>query len=890
MTSIGELVRRVWRLVRRDRYTAELEEEMRLHLDLREARLREGGATADEARAGARRRFGSTVAIEEQSRDEWGFGWVSDAMSDFRFAARRLRLRPGFSAATIIVAALGIGATTAVFSAVDAALIRPLPFVNPSQLVVLPDVLLPSDIGEPPRQTAVHFVDTHDIAAQHDIFTQVGAFAAGGLNLADAAHPRRVNVGVVTSGFFELLGIRISTGRSFGDAESHPNGPQSAILSDKLWRTQFGSIDVIGKSIELSGKQYTVVGIAPAGFEFPNESDLWIPMTVPVTFDTFAPFRGFLNSTVVARLVPGVTPAAAASHVLAMWDRGLAPGVSDRTTSVREWLTSAHNDGGVVPLRQQLVGTRGRALLILMGVTTLLLLIACSNIASMLVSDAVSRRREIALREVLGASRGRITRQLLAESLLLALAGAAAGVALSPSALHVLDSMMPPNLAGLAPPRLDLRVLTFAVGLAVMTGLVFGLWPAHSSAHADAIDTIKSGGLGTTASRLGVARRGLIVAEMTLTVMLLVASGLMLRSLSRLLGQNDGMRTDHVGTLELSFRTGEPSPERLAAVHGMLDRLNRDPSIVSAGVVNDLPLRARGGMSVTLDVDGLPAPTSVDQMRFARQLMASGGYFKTLGIPVLRGRTFTAHDDSLAPKVAIINATMAQRWWRNGDAIGHTFHMGPAEYTIVGVIADVREATLADSVIPQMYFSIEAGTPQNIALVARSQLPPNQLLARMTAAVRAVDPRQAVYNVRMMDDVVSHSVAPRSTNTLLIAIFGAIALLLSAFGVYGVVSYSAARRTREFGIRAALGATAANIVTLVGREMIGVLIAGVALGLGGAWALSRVLASLLYEVHVHDLRTFLLAPVPLVLLAIVATLVPSVRATRVSPMEVMRTE
>ncbi len=890
MTSIGELVRRVWRLVRRDRYTAELEEEMRLHLELREARLREHGATEEDARAGARRRFGRTVAIEERSRDEWGFSWIADAAADFRFAARRLRLRPGFSAATIIVAALGIGATTAVFSAVDAALIRPLPFADPSRLVVLPDVTMPYDFGEPPTHSAIHWVDMHDIAAQHDVFTQVGAYAAGGLNLADQAHPRRVNVGVVTSGFFEMLGARVRFGHTFGDAESHPKGAQSAILSDKLWRTQFGSADVIGKSIELSGKRYSIVGIANPGFDFPDESDLWIPMTVPVTFDTFAPFRGFLNSIVVARMAPRVTSATAAARVIALWERGLGPGVNDPRTSARERLAAVHKQGGAVPLQQELVGTRGRALLILMGVTTLLLLIACTNVASMLLSDAVSRRREIALREVLGASRARIARQLLAESLLLAFAGAAAGIAMSPAALHVLDAMMPADLAGVAPPQIDVRVLIFAVGLALLTGLVFGLWPAVSSARADAVETIKSGGLGTTADRLGVARRALIASEMALTVMLLVGSGLMLRSLSRLLGQNNGMRTDRVGTLELSFRTDEPWQERLAAVRRMLDRLDRDPSIASAGVVNDLPLRAHGGMTLQVDIDGLPAPTSMDDIRFARQLMATGGYFKALGIPLLRGRTFTADDDSLAPKVAVINATMARKWWPNSDAIGHTFRSAGGQYTIVGVIADVREATLDDSVIPQMYFSIEAGTPQNIALVARSNLPSEQLLARMTAAVRAVDPRQAVYNVRMMDDVVSHSVAPRSTNTTLITIFGAIALLLSAFGIYGVVSYSAARRTREFGIRAALGATSANIVALVGREMIAVLIVGVALGLGGAWALSRVLASLLYEVNVHDLRTFMLAPVPLVLLAIVATLVPSLRATRVSPMEVMRTE
>src|SRR6185437_8078472 len=885
------LARRIRYLLFRSRYTAELEEEMRFHLAQREARFVERGAAPLEAYYATRRRFGNAGTLQQRSRDMWGLHWAENAMADVRFAARRLRARPGFAVATILVAALGIGATTAVFSAIDAAFFRPLPFFEPDRLVTLTDVNIPMRESDDAPRRGPHYVDIPDARRMTDLFSGVAAYAAGGLNLSDASSARRVRVGVVTSNFFSLLGAAPQAGRVFDDDEGRPNGARAAVLSDALWRDKFGGADMIGKSIELNRNRYTVVGIMRPGFNFPNESDLWVPLTVPVTMETFAPFNGWLPSSTLARLAGDVSPGRAGAMLLQRWQQLAGPDGPPGTTYFATEMKQLRAGGTLLPLKTQLVGDTRTSFAILMGAALLLLLIACSNVANLLISDAVSRRREIALREVLGASRHRIVRQLLAESLVLAFTGAVLGLLLAPAALSVLRAMMPRNLAGVAPVELDLRVLTFAAELAIVTGLIFGLWPALGSSRADATDTIKSGGgVGATAGGIGGPRRVLITAELALTVMLLVGSGLMLRSLDRLLSEQMGMNPEHVGTLELTI-AGRRSAAEVAEVNAVLERLGADPGISAAGAVNNLPLRGVSGIGISIKVDGAPEPTSMDDMKYSSYLMATAGYFKALAIPLLRGRVFTASDDSLAPKVAVINMAMATTFWPNTDPIGKTFHMmGPDPITVVGLVADVHERSLEKSGGPQMYFPIGQQTPSNLAIVARSTLPPSVLLARLRDAVRAIDPTQAVYDARMMDDVIATSVAPRRTNTVLIAIFGALALALAAFGVYAVVSYGVTRRAREFGIRAALGATGRDIAALVAGEMASVVVVGLVLGMLGAWGLSRVLASLLYGVGTHDLATFVAAPIVLVLPAMIAALVPARRAMRVDPTEVMRAE
>ncbi|HVX39195.1 MAG TPA: ABC transporter permease [Gemmatimonadaceae bacterium] len=891
MSWLLALGRRVRYLVLRDRLTAELEEEMRAHVDMRVERLREAGASDGDARREARRRFGNRTALTERSRDAWGAGWIEQATADVRFAVRRLRRRPGFSVAAITVAALGIGASTAVFSAVDAALIRPLPFARPEQLVQLTDVSIPFAPDEDVPRPGPHFLDLDDAAAMHELFTSVAAYAAGGLNLVDANRPMRVSVGVVTPNLFATLGVRAQAGRVFASEEGRPNGAPVAVLSDAFWRTQFGGANVIGRSIDLSGTWYRVVGVMEPGFNFPHESDLWIPLTNPLTFAMFTPFHGSVPSSVVARLAAGVTPAEASARLTDQWVRLGGPhGPGDY---FGDELRALRSTGAVIPLRRVLVGQNRRALLILLAATMLLLLVATLNVANLLLSDGASRRREIALREVLGATRGRLVRQLLVESVLLAACGAAIGLALAPVLLDVLRAMMPPNLAGIAPAELDHRVLAFAAVLAVVTGVLFGSWPAIAAAREDPQESLKAGGsLGATRGRLGVARRTLVTIEVALSVMLLVGSGLMLRSLHRLMSQTLDMNPDRVGTVEVTFRSDLPWQARSERLHAILDRVTATPGVQSAGAINDLPLGHVQGISLSISIDGAPRATNVHDMKYTRYLMASRGYFDALGIPMLRGHGFDASVSFNSPKVAVINESMARTYWPNIDPIGRTFHLvvdQPA-VTVIGVVGDVHDRSLADTVAPQMYLPIEQQPPDHAAIVARGALLPSVLLSRLVDAVHAADPAQAVYNVRTMDDVVSASVAPRRTNTVLIAIFAAVALALSAFGLYAVVSYSVTQRSREFGIRAALGATGAQLARLVGREMMVVVALGAALGLAGAWAAARVMESLLFGISAHDVATFAAVPLVLLVPTVLATLIPARRAMRANPMDVIRTD
>ena len=887
---LGSLLRRLRYFIRRDQLSAELAEEMRLHMELREEAMRRAGADPSRARIDARRRFGNQVDLHQRSRDMWGLGELDRFRQDLRYAVRRLAQRPAFSIAVISVLALGVGATTAMFSAVDAAMLRPLPFHEPDELLTVHGVEIPfgEEEGEPKSM-----IDIVDLAGMRDVLSHVAAYASGGLNLADSERPQRLNVGVVTADFFTTLGIAPTRGRTFTADEGKPSGPPVAILSHGLWTRHFGQEQVLGRRIQLGARSYEIIGVMPPRFSFPTESDVWIPLSLPTTRATFEPFRGWLPSSVIGRVAPGVSIEAVEQRLRARWQqlRTANPPVPGRRNNLDELMDALPTRGASAPLQQQLVGDRRSALLVLLGATALLLLIACANVTNLLLSHATIRRREMAVREVLGATRGRLVRQLLTESLVLSVAGTALGVALAPIALATMTAIMPAALAGVAPAAIDLRVLGFATALALLTGIGFGLWPALGGTREAPMDTIKSGGgVGATVSGGQRARRALVAAEIALTFILLVGAGLMLRSFERIMNLDAGLDEAGVGTLELSFVRGTPSAARLERIGAMLARMSASPGIEAAGAVNDLPLRGGSGLSIGVDVEGAPPG---EETRFARWLIASSDYFRTLGIPILRGRGFATTDDSLAPRVAVISATMAKHFWPDVDPLGRTFRSGAPDdppVTVIGIAADVREASLEREADSQMYFSLYAQTPDRVALVARSVLPPATLLARMVDAVRAVDPAQAVYNVRMMDEVVGTSMAPRRTNTVLISAFAGLALLLASLGVYAVISYGVAQRSRELGIRAALGATAGDIMALVSREMLWVIAVGLFAGVAGAWALARVMTSLVYGIDVHDLTTFTTVPIVLAFAAILATLGPAWKARRVDLVEVLRAE
>jgi putative ABC transport system permease protein len=885
-----ELLRRLWYFIRRERYASDLEDEMRLHMEMRADAMQKSGLTGRDAELAARKRFGNVTNMTETSRDNWGFGSLDRLLQDLRFAARRLRQRPGLAVPVILVLALGIGATTAVFSALDAAMLRSLPFTRAHELVALNDVQVPFYLESTDRSRA-RTLDIHDAAAMTEMFSKVAAFASGGVNLDDAERPQRITVGVVTPSFFETIGARALVGRTFTAEEGKADAPPTVILSHGLWRRQYGGANVLGRTITLNGRAYPVVGIMPEGFSFPSSSDLWIPMSVPTTSATFELFRGFLTSTVLARLQPGVSVEQASARVLAAWERAVAPATGEARDNLNDWVNGVRQAGAALPLRRELLGSNDRAIVVLFGATALLMLIACANVANLLLSDAAARRREIAVRGVLGATRRRIVRQLLAESLVLSLAGGVLGVLIAPAGLKVLRAMLPAALAGVAPAQLDLRVLTFAALVAIATSMLFGLWPALGATRDDAAEAIKSGGgHGATAGGMGRVRRALVAAEVALTVMLLVGAGLMLRSLDRLMSEETGMNPEQVATLETSFPRGVAQHDKARIVDGVLNALGRQQGIVAAGAVNDLPLRGGGGISITVEVPGAPA-LKPGQYRMARNLTATGGYFDALDIKLLRGRTFAANEPE-GVNVAVVSKAMSDAYWPGVDPVGRyfTYRGDTTKWTVIGVVADVRERALQYDPTPQMYRSMNGGIPPNVALVVRGSHPPAALLSRLQEAMRAVAPSQAVYNVRTMEQVVRSSVTPRRTNTILITLFGALALMMSVLGVYAVVAYGVAQRTREFGIRAALGATASNLVALVSREMATVVVLGIVAGLAGAWALGRVIASLLYEVDARDPATLMAVPLLLIVPAIVATLIPALRAVRVSPTQVMRAD
>jgi putative ABC transport system permease protein len=886
---------------------ADVDDELRDHLARMEADLRAHGVPEAEIAAAVRHQFGDIDAVRTDLERRDGrrlrlrtrIAAAGNLGQDVAYALRRLKQRPGFTAAVVVVLALGVGATTAMFSAVDAAMLRPLPFAAPRQLLLVNQMDVPFDPG--PGQSypsPFHILNYNDLAAMRGTFSSVAAYAAGGLNLSDPGRPLRIQVGVVTASFFPTLGVRAREGRTFLPAEGKPGAPASAVLSYGLWVGHYGGRPMIDSMIVFNGKRYTVVGIMPRGFGFPNQSDAWIPMTNPTTFETFAAFRGYMPSYTLARLADGVTPDEAIERLHALWTRAASTAAAADTSS-RSWFKERFSElgqsGFAVPLQRSLVGSTRTALLVLLGATALLLLIACVNVTNLLLSEAAVRRREIAVRAVLGATSGRLIRQLLTESVLLALAGTGLGVLVAPVVLRLVSRMLPAPLAGLAPAEIDVRVLAFAAALALITGIGFGLWPALGSARADLGETIKgAAGRGATGAGSGRVRRGLVAAEFALAIMLLIGTGLTLRSFARLMAVDSGMHPARVGTLEMSFGADAGNrTQMLAILDRIVGRLQSAPGIEAAGVVNDLPLRGGGGIGLTFHAEGTPEWKPGSPIVFARYLIASGGYFKAMGIPLVRGRTFRASDDSLAPRVAVIDQVMADSVWPGQDPVGRRFTFGIDTLhpvTVVGVVAGVHDRSLAEPPYLQMYFPISQGPPANVAIVARGTLPPKALLARLTDAVHAVDPAQAVYRVRMMDDVVGASVAPQRTNALLITMFGALALVLTSLGVYAVVAYSVAQRRRELGIRAALGATRAHLTALVAREMAWVAAVGLALGLAGAWAASRVMSSLLFGVGTHDPATYVAAPLALIVPAMLAMLIPARRASRTNPMDVIREE
>jgi putative ABC transport system permease protein len=867
---------------------ADVDDELRYHLDMRVQFYREQGLSAADARRAALDGFGDVGELTRQLRGHdrrvlrrhRRRDMFQDLSYDLRHALRQLRATPRFTAAVVLVLALGIGANTAIFSAVDAAFFRPLPFPHADRLVSVANVNLPFEASQGRPQTSA---ELDDFRADSSVFAEVAAYASGGLNLIGGAAAERVTITYVTSRFFATLQRPATFGRLPVPEEFAKGGPRAVVISYALWQREFGGdLGVVRRTVGLNSEDYHVVGVMPEDFGFPGRTDVWIPLALPFSFDIMPAFRNYVPSFTVARLAPGVTVAQAAEHADAIRRRFpvATPGRNGQRPIAKL----------VVPLQTSLVGDRRTGLLILAASAALLLLIACANVTNLLLSRAAARQRDIAIRAVLGATRVRIVRQLVVESLLLAGAGAASAIVVARLALGGLASTLPPSLAQIAPPELDWRVLAFTLVVAVATSLLVGTVPALGVSRPDLAEAMKTAGAGGggTRRRASGTRGLLVIAEVSLAMMLLVASGLMLESLDALLRTDSGMRVEHVVTGRMVFSGARyfSAQSTAAFFDAVFARLRASPGVDNAAAVTSLPMEGVRGISIRIFPEDAPQDTT--RAAPARYLMASPGYFATLGIP-LRGQDLPAHADT-SRKVAVINATMARTLWPGEDAIGRriVFLTGPR--TVVGVVGDVRTDRLDEPADGQMYFPISEQAQSYASLIVRGEGDPSALLARLRDAVHAVDPAEPLYALQPMSDVIATTVAPRRTNSILLTVFGVLAVALAAVGVFAVLSYGVAQRTREIGVRVALGAQRGDVIGLVARQGFTLAIVGIVIGMAGALALSRFLAAVLYQVSPHDPRVFVAAPILLGLVAMAATLAPAIKATGVDPLTALREE
>ena len=813
-----------------------------------------------------------------------GTQFVETLIQDLRYGLRQLRRNPGFTAAAVAILALGIGANTAMFTVVRAVLLKPLPYANPDRVVRITR-----------GHTLAHFKEMKAAARS---YSEIGAFAGGmeNVTLSGGAKPEALTGARVSANFLRILGIHPLLGRSFLPQENKPGGPQVAMISAELWRRRFGGDPrIAGKTVTFNLKPYTIIGVLPPGFAFPFPAvDVWLTKpsewsVIPAQGRPLSPILG-----VFGRLRSGVSLQQANAE-LAVLNHQYAvrhPQMLDAKPNPPE---------RVMPLKSELVSSVRSMLWLLFGAVGFVLLIACANVASLLLARAAFRSREFVVRAALGAGRGRLVRQLLVESIILAFAGGLLGVMLAKWSLSGITSMRPLQLPRMGEIRLDGWVLAFAVVISIATGIFFGLFPSLRASRPDLAGALREHGGGTA---LGSVRRGLpglsarsllVVGQVALSMVLLIGATLMIESLVRLEGVNPGFESAHLLTMHIALAPAkyDTIQKKATFFDQIVQRVDSAPGVSSAAVTWTLPMTGWAGSPV--EVVELP-PVRFNERPIAILQSVTPGYFRTLRIPLERGREFTAHDITGAVPVAIISESMARRFWPsypNGeDPIGQHILVGAtwAPVEIVGIVADVHQAGLDVGSRPELYAPCAQRPPQSAMLAVRTKGDPLQFVNVVWRRILAIDPDQPVSAVQTMDDVVDASVGQRRLIMLLLGGFAGVALLLATVGIYGVISYSAAQRTRETGIRMALGARQSDILRLVVGQGVRLALVGVACGLGAAAALTRVMTALLFHTDAVDPVTFAGTALLFILVAALASYIPARRAARVEPMTALRHE
>jgi len=801
---------------------------------------------------------------------------------DLRFGLRLLLKRPGFTLVAVSSLALGIGANTAIFSLVDAVLLKPLPFHEPDQLVVVWEDA--SRIGFPRNTPAP--ANYADWKAQNQVFEDMAAIAPRSFNLTRDGEPERIQGQAVTANFFRLLGVVPYRGRTFLHEEDQPGGNKVALVSHGLWQRRFGGDPrLVGADILLDGQKNTVVGILPPGFQFlGRETGLW----VPIAFSKEAlANRGGHYLTVLARMKPGVTLPQAHADVAA---------ISQRIS--RDFPTEAFGLGSVViPLREQLAGEVRPALLVLLGAVGFVLLIACANIANLLLSRGAVRHKEMAVRSALGAGRGHIVRQLLTENVLLSIAGGLGGLLFAWGSFSFLSQLVPDGLELNAQVRLDANVFGFTLLLSLLTGILFGLAPALQAAKVDLNEALKQGG-GRTGAGMGHRRlrNALVVAEVSLALVLLTGSGLLIKTFLHLRSMDIGLRPDNVLTVRTTLPRSKYAelPKRAAFYEQVLERVRSLPGVAAAGYTTAVPLTWKGGTN-GFSIEGRQQLPGQD----ANHRQVSPGYMETLGMTLRLGRFFNEQDRPQAQPVAIINETMAQQYWQGESAVGRRFRLGGEDsqnpwLIIVGVVADVKQMGLEAPGKPEMYFPYSQmadafwAAPRDLTI--RTLAHPLRIAAAVRQAVWSVDRDQPVSNIRTMEEILGEEMVQRRIGMTLLGSFAALALLLASLGIYGVLSWVVVQRTQEIGIRMALGAQRLHVLKMVVGDGMRLAVTGVAIGLMASFGLTRLMSSLLFGVSATDPLTFAIVPTVLIIVALAACSVPARRAIKTDPLVALRYE
>ncbi len=865
-------------LFRRSRVDEELEEEFEFHLQSRTRDNLSAGMNAEAAQHDAKRRFGNATLAKERAHEMNIVMPIESIGRDLRYAFRSLRKSPGFTTVALLTLALGFGANTAVFTVVNSVLLRPLPFPEPGRLFLISYQPKQGMFGNQPGLSDKDYLEYEK---HNQAFEQIATFGEDSATLTGAGDAARVPTAMVTSSFFPVLQVNPAIGRAFLPEEQRRGSNRVVVLSDKIWRSRFGADqNILGRRIAPDGDQYSVVGVMPAGFAFPREAEIWLPLEV----------GGDPNNSYMRPVVGRLRPSVSRQQALAELESFMRHLPGEHGSSQEDMVAE------ILPLKDLLVANIRKSLLIFMGAVAFVLLIACANVANLMLMRGTARQREIAVRNALGASRGRVIRQLLTESMLLSLSGSIAGVILAIFGVRVLLAIAPAaRVPRIDEIHIDAGVLAFALALGAFMGVLFGFAPALKSTGTRVRDFLSLSGPTVTARRQSL-RGALVVSEIALALILLTGAGLMLKSFMRMRAVDPGFRTENIVTMtvDLPDATYKTATSIQAFHTSILSKLSNLPGVTAAAAVNWMPFQPalvqgdfhlEGGRK--LPPDYMVAKPAV-----------SPDYFRVMGIRLLKGRGFTDQDNSAAPGVAIITQSVARTLWPGQNPLGRTITMEdnpqPKDWLrIVGIVDDIRQQSLTEQPLPAIYQPYQQVTRpfflSHMSFVVRTAEKPQPIVAAMRATLASVDKNQPG-SIAPMTDLIDATTAETGFQTRLISAFSILALLLAAIGIYGVLAYAVSERTREIGIRMALGAKKSDVKIMVLKRTLLLVGAGVALGGIGALALTRVLGKLLFEVKPTDPATFLSVAAVLALTAIIAGSLPAQRATRVDPVLALRSE